>query len=152
MEVLGKDWLKEGSEDDLSTRGLWKSHPENKNELEGEVEWEPVNSVDSAFKNVQESKNDPVCQPLGVIGTTCSEQGMQRVVSWNGKANSIDEEFGGDVEEDEEEIKTSKTEDYIDLGDAGLLLEVIHEFVLAELLIKTGDVALNAILDRHDDG
>jgi len=95
VEVLGKDWLKERSEDDLSTRGLRKSHPKDENELEGIVEWEPVNGADSVLKDIQESKNNPVCQPLGVIGSSCSKQGVQRVVCWNGKTDSIDKEFGG---------------------------------------------------------
>jgi len=77
---------------------------------------------------------------------------VQRVVGWNSKADGIDEKFGGDIEENKEEIEPSKAKDNINLGDAGLLLEVVHEFVLAELLIKAGDVGLDAILDRHDGG
>jgi len=68
VEVLGKDWLEERSEDNLSTSSLGKSHPEDENKLEGIVEWEPVDGVDSAFEDAQEGENDPVCQPLGIIG------------------------------------------------------------------------------------
>jgi len=52
VEVLGKDWLEKRSEDNLSTRSLGKSHPEDENEFEGIVEWEPVDGVDSTFKDV----------------------------------------------------------------------------------------------------
>jgi len=77
---------------------------------------------------------------------------MQRIVCRNSKADGIDEKFGGNIEENKEEVETSETEDNVDLGDTSLLFEVVHELVLAELLIKAGDVGLNAILDRHDDG
>lgn len=37
-EESSKDWLNDGSEDDLSAIGDWKSHPEDQNELEDIVE------------------------------------------------------------------------------------------------------------------
>lgn len=44
--------------------GLGKSHPQGQDELEGVVEWEPVNGVDGALENGQEAESDPVGQPL----------------------------------------------------------------------------------------
>jgi len=40
--------------------GDWKSQPENDDELEGVVKWEPVDSADSTLNNGQEGKNNPV--------------------------------------------------------------------------------------------
>lgn len=39
---------------------LWKSHPENEDELEDVVEREPVDGVDSRLKNGQEGIDNPV--------------------------------------------------------------------------------------------
>jgi hypothetical protein len=67
---------------------------------------------------------------------------MQRIVCWNSKADGIDEKFGGNIEENKEEVETSETEDNVDLGDTSLLLEVVHEFVLAELGTQVSKSAL----------
>jgi hypothetical protein len=40
--------------------GLRKSHPEDKDELEGVVEWEPVNGVDRRLDDCEKAKGDPV--------------------------------------------------------------------------------------------
>lgn len=40
----------------------WKSQPEDKDKLEGVVEWEPVDRTDGALKDRQESKDDPVLE------------------------------------------------------------------------------------------
>lgn len=44
--MLGEDRLEEGAEDELGAASLWESEPEGEEELEGVVEWEPVDSVD----------------------------------------------------------------------------------------------------------
>jgi len=147
-KVLGEDWHEEAAEDDLGTGSLWEGHPENGDKLEGEVEWEPVDGIDGALKNGQESIDHPVRQPLGVIGSARCKESMKRVICWNDKAKGIDQEFGANVEEDEEKVQGSKTEHDVDLGDAGLLFKLVHILVLAQLLIESRDVVLGTILDR----
>jgi len=65
-EVSCENWLDEGAENDLSAAktllvcrldsndqnllGEWKSEPEDKDELEGIVEWEPIDCVDGTLK------------------------------------------------------------------------------------------------------
>jgi len=132
-EVAGEDGVNEGSENNLSTIGLRKSHPEDQDKLEGEVEWKPVDGTDGAFENTEESIDDPVRQPLSIIGSIRGEQSIQRVVGRNGESNSIDKELGCNVEEDEEEVQSTETEDNIDLWNGGLLLKVIENLVLSEL-------------------
>jgi len=73
-EVAGEDGLEEGSEDDLGTSGLGKRHPEDEDELEGVVEWEPVDSAYSALEEGQESIHDPVRKPLSIIGRLGGEK------------------------------------------------------------------------------
>lgn len=41
-------------------RGLRKSHPEDKDELEGVVEWEPVDCVNGRLEDGQEGISHPV--------------------------------------------------------------------------------------------
>ena len=73
---------------------------------------------------------------------------MQRVVGRDDEANSIDEELGGDVEEDEEEVGGGEAEHDVDLGHARLLLELVQVRVLAEL----GGVSLSETETERGDG
>jgi hypothetical protein len=70
---------------------------------------------------------------LGVINLGGTEQCLQRVVSRNHESSKVDEEFAADVKEDKEEVETDQAEEGIDLGDAGLFLEVVEDRVLGEL-------------------
>jgi len=139
-------------EDDLSTTSLRKCHPEDQDELEGVVEGEPVDSVHCTLENSEESVDDPVRQPLCIVCLPGGEQCFQRVVAWQNEAGNVDEELSGNVEEDEEEVESTKTKDNIDLGNAGLLLKVVESRIPGELLIELRDLVLSAILQRHDDG
>lgn len=40
--------------------GHWESEPEDEDELECIVEWEPVDCADSTLEDSEESENDPV--------------------------------------------------------------------------------------------
>jgi len=144
--------LEERSEDDLGAVGHGKSHPQNQDELEDVVEWKPVDGVDEAFENGQERVHDPVRQPLSVINFTRAEQCLERVVARNDEAGEIDQELASNVEEDEEEVESPKAEDDIDLGHAGLSLEVVEHRIFAQLLIHLGDLVLGFVLERHLDG
>jgi hypothetical protein len=70
---------------------------------------------------------------LGVIGGAGGEQSIERVVGRDDETRQVDEEFTGDVEEDQEEVDANQTEDDIDLGDGALTLEVVEDRVLGEL-------------------
>jgi hypothetical protein len=72
-------------------------------------------------------------QPLSVIDLARAEQSLQGVVTRNDKPGNVDEEFSGNVEKDQEEVKTGKTEDHVDLGDRCLLLKVVECGVLGQL-------------------
>jgi len=146
VEVAGKDGLEEGAEDNLGTIGLGKSHPENEDELECVVEGEPVDGTDGALKDVQERIDYPVRQPLGIVDAATGEQGVQRVVSWDDKANGVHKELSSDVEEDEEEVQCTKSENYVDLGHVGVGFKIVEQLVFAELLIELGNAVLSAVL------
>ena len=70
---------------------------------------------------------------LSVIGFAGAEQGAQGIVAWHQESGKVDEEFAGDVEEDEEGVDAGQSEEGIDLWDGSLLLEVVEGWVLGEL-------------------
>lgn len=78
-------------------------------------------------------------QPLLIIVLPGSEQRLERVVGWERKAGSVDEELAGDVEEDEEEVEGAEAEHEVDFGDARLLLELVEVRLLGELLVLQGE-------------
>jgi len=148
-EIAGEHWLKEGPEDDLSTTGLGKGHPEDEDKLEGVIEGEPINCVHSALKHGEECIGNPVRQPLSVVNLGGAEQRVQGVIAGNDEAGNVDEKFASNVEEDQEEVESAETEDHIDLGNRRLLFQVVEEFILGQLLVQLGQVVLGAFLDRH---
>jgi len=148
-EEPSEDWLDDGSEDNLGAIGHWKSHPQDEDELEDIVEWEPVDSVDQAFKDIQEGVNNPVCQPLSVVDLVRTEKSVQGIVAGKDKTGEVNEEFTSDVEEHQEEVEAGQAEYCVDLGDAGLPLKVIQYLVLRQLLVELRDLVLCLILKRH---
>jgi len=114
--------VKEGFEDNLSSTESWKSEPEGKNEFKCVVEWEPVDSIDCALEESQECENNPVGQPLCIVGLAHAEQGLKRVVPWDSKPSQIREELTSDVEEDQEEVGCDDPEEGIGLRDVCLPL------------------------------
>jgi len=106
-EKAGEEGLNEGVEDDLCTTSLGEGHPENKDELESVVEWEPVDSVDCTLKDGQEGICDPVGEPLSIISSAGAEQSLKRVVSRKNETRSVNEKLASNVEEDQEEVESS---------------------------------------------
>jgi hypothetical protein len=72
-------------------------------------------------------------QPLGIILFALGEQCAQRVVARNNKAGKVCEELATNVENDQEEVESGKTDDGIGLGNTNLLLEVVKGGVFGEL-------------------
>jgi len=151
-EEAAKEWLDEGVEDDLGATSLGKSHPEDEDELEGVVEWEPVDGVDRALEDGEECKADPVSQPLSIIRRGRAEQSFNRVVPRDDESRSVDEELSSDIEEDEEKVQGRETKDDVDLGDRRLLLKVVESWVLGQLFVQLADLVVCALLERHACG
>jgi len=141
--------VKDRAEDDLGAVGDGKGHPQDQDELEDVVEGEPVDCIDEALKDGEESINNPVCQPLSIIGLATAKQCLEGVVSWQDEAGEVHEELAANVEEDEEKVESDKAEEDVDLGDIGLLLEIVEGRILAELLIDLRDLSLGSVLKRH---
>jgi len=139
--------VEERSEDDLGAVGDGKGHPQDQDEFEDVVEWEPVDGIDDALKDGEKGVDNPVRQPLSIINLATAEQCLERVVSREDEACEVDEELASDVEEDEEEVESDEAEEDIDLRDVGLLLEIVEDRVLAKFLIDLGDLVLGFVLE-----
>jgi len=136
----------------LCTTSLGKSKPKDEDELECVVEWEPVDSIDGTLKDSEESKHNPVCKPLSVVGFAHAEESLERIVTRDNESSKIGQQLSSDIEEDEEEVDSDKPEEAIDLGKSGLLLKVIQDLILGKLLINCSNVVLGLILKtRHDE-
>jgi len=144
--------VEERSEDNLCAVGDGKGHPQDQDELEDVVEWEPVDGIDDALEDGEEGIDNPVRQPLSVINLATAEQCFERIVSRENEASKVDEELSTDVKEDEEEVESEKAEEDIDLGDVGLLLKIVEDGVPAKFLIDLRDLVLCLVLERHDEG
>jgi len=70
---------------------------------------------------------------LGIVGFAGAEECLEGIVSGNDETGKVDKEIAANVEEDEEEVEADKTKEGVDLGDAGLLLEVVEGRILGEL-------------------
>jgi len=141
--------MEERSEDNLGTTECWESEPQSKDKLEGVVEWEPVDGIDGALKQSQEGENNPVSQPLCIIGLGCAEQSFEGVIARDSESSEIGQELSCNVEEDEEEVGGNDTEEGVGLWDICLPLEVVEGRVSRQLFVDLGDVVLGTILERH---
>lgn len=145
-EKASEQWMDEGVEDDLSAVELGQRHPQNKDELEDIVKWEPVGGIESTFNNGEESIYHPVSQPLSIIRCSRSKQRMKRVIPGNQESRKVNKELAGNVEEHKEEVDADETKNSVDLGDRGLAFEVVQKGVLGELLVKLRNLVLRTIL------
>jgi len=152
LKEARENWLEERAEDNLSAVGHGQGHPQDQDELEDVVEGEPVNGINDALKDSEESINDPVRQPLCIISLVTTEQSLKGIVSGYDEAGEVDEELATDVKEDEEEVETDEAEEGVDFWHTGLFLEVVEHRILAKFLIDLRDLVLGFILKRHREG
>jgi len=128
---------------------LRKGKPESEDEFEGVIKGEPVDGTDGTLKQGQEREDNPVSQPLSIIGLARGEQGLERVITGYQETGEVGEELSTNVEEDEEKVGADETEEGIDLRDIGLSLEVAESWVFRQFFVDLGDVLLSTVLDRH---
>jgi hypothetical protein len=148
--VSAKSGSQERSEDDLGAAEGRKRQPQEEDELEDKVEGEPVNDADEALEHGEEGKYDPVGEPLGIIGGSTRKQGVERVVAGDDESSQVGKELAAKVENDEEEVESTRANKSIRLGHAGLPFEVGDGGVLGELSIERTKDALGFFLSgRH---
>ena len=72
-------------------------------------------------------------KPLSVIGFADAEQCLQRIIPWNHEYSNICQKLTPDVKENEKKISGDQSEKGVDLGDRGLLLQVVQSRILGKL-------------------
>lgn len=75
-------------------------------------------------------------QPLRVVLLVVGEESSEGVVSGDDEAGEVGEELATEVEDDEEEVKSTNTDDGIGLGNAGLSFQVVERGILGQLSLR----------------
>lgn len=70
---------------------------------------------------------------MRVIGFVRREESGHGVVSRQHKASKVGEELTAQVEDNKEEVEGAQADHAVDLGDRGLLLQVVESRVLGQL-------------------
>lgn len=70
---------------------------------------------------------------MSIVSLACTEQGIQRVVSWDNEACKVDKEFASDIKEDQEEVDADNAKEGIDFGNGCLFLKIIESRILRKL-------------------
>lgn len=67
---------------------------------------------------------------MGVVTLADTEKCLEGVVCRNHESSEVGQELPADIEEDEEEVECDQAEKSVDLGEPGLLLEIVQDFIL----------------------
>jgi len=89
-----------------------------------------VNHYDTISMSVTQGRLETY---LSIVHLARTEQRIQRVVARDDEAGNVDEEGAANVKEDQEEVQGRETQDDVDLGDRGLLLEIVEGGVFRQL-------------------
>lgn len=92
----------------------------------------PFNVSDLVTESRSEARQ-PGKSHLSVIRGSGGEESLKRVVAGEEETGKVDEELASDVEENQEEVHSSQTQDHVDLGNGGLSLKVVEHRVLGQL-------------------
>lgn len=149
LEVSADGRGQERSENELGTPEGREREPEEEDELEDKVKGEPVDDLDEALDHSEQSENDPISQPLSIILLVVAKQRTERVVGRNNEASKVGKKLTAEVEDDEEEVKSSDTDDGVGLGNTSLLLKVVEGGVFGKLTVELTKVLLSLVLSGH---
>jgi len=149
LEVTAESRGKERAEDDVGATEGGQREPQEEDKLESEVKGEPVNDADKALNHGEEGEDDPVGQPLRVVGLGRGEEGTERIVGGNGETSEVGQELATEVEDDKEKVEGDEADDSIGLGNRGRLLEVVQSGVFGKLLVELTDILVHTVLRRR---
>jgi hypothetical protein len=88
-----------------------------------------------ALNKIEEPEDDPVSQPLLVVGLSRALESLDTEISGKNPTNQVGQGAGQseEVEEDQENGGSSKTENTVNFGNTSLSLDVVEDGVLTEL-------------------
>jgi hypothetical protein len=135
---VGQNWAQNVDVESAGTLGSGELEPEDKEGLEGIIEGEIVKdrSQGERFKEVEESENDPVGEPLDVILVSGCLDSLEREISWEEPSDEVRGRGSEGVNEDENRSETDRTQNKEGLGDLSTLLKVFEDRVLVELFVE----------------
>jgi hypothetical protein len=112
-----------------------KLEPENEKALECKVPGHVIqyNRESNALKEVEETKYNPVSQPLNVVSVAGALKSLEGKVGGETEPNEVGDGCGEGVEKVKEKEKRGATEDNVGFWDLGALLEVDEDGILGEL-------------------
>lgn len=134
---LVSQWLDEGTVNNLGTTKLWKGEVEQEDGLHEPVEWDPVkDGLRPELNNVQEGKDNPVCQEFGVILSGFGVEGLEGQVTWDDETGYVRKQLTNttNVDEDQKEVQDTSTDNGVGSWKTGSLLELGENVVTSELL------------------
>ena len=82
----------------------------------------------------------PYRQPLGIVFFVGREERIERVVTGNDEAGQVGEQLAAEVEDDQEEVEGTDTDDAIGLGNARSPLDIVEHWVLGQLVYSLANL------------
>lgn len=147
------DGLQSGVVDGLCSSESGELKPDDECRLEGKV---PGNVVENdregqALKEVEETEDDPVGEPLDIVVGGGGLDGLEGEISWESPADEIGDGLRGSVEGMENDDEDDEANGGVDLGDLSSLLKVVESGELCELLVELVDVDGGLVLRLDED-
>lgn len=114
---------------------LRELEPEDEDALEGKVPGEVIehDAEGEALEEVEEAKDDPVCEPLDIVLVTGALEGLDGEEGREGPADKVGDGGRECVDAVKNGEQDDGTEEGVALGHLGTLLERVQDGVLGEL-------------------
>jgi hypothetical protein len=114
----------------------WELEPKNCDRLDCEVPRDVVqnNAESKRFQKVEESKDDPICEPLDVIMGTGAFNSLEGQVGGDTPTHKVGYRSSKGVERVKEDKKQQSTNNGVRLGNLGALLEIVQDWILGKLM------------------
>jgi len=129
-----------------------KLKPDDEHCLEGEEPWNVVekDGEGETFNEVEETEDNPICQPLYIVVVSLSFKSLHREVSRDDPANKVGNRRREGVEGVENNEEHHTTEEGVALWNLRALLESSEGRILRKLLIKLVNVVIGLILSLDE--
>jgi hypothetical protein len=150
--ILLEEVFQKGIVQELSALGLRKHCPEQKCQLEGVVEGNPVEkNVDKDFNDGKEGKDNPVNQPLSVVSLALGFDRLERLEGGVEEANNARERGNTHAKSDQDGKQKASAQNEKLLGDMSLfLLDVNVKGSMCTVVMGEIQILANNQVKRRD--
>lgn len=158
FQVWQKEWSNQIIVDHLRTHEFRVVKPEEEGTLDVKVKWNKGSQDHgSLFGNREQTKDNPVGQPLGVVSHIDGINRLEGHVGGVDKANKVGNELGSANEPNEASKHGSDKSKHEFLGDIKLLFQTLQSFCKKENAesetgapIESGIIARGRLLSRQN--